>query len=428
VGISAVACVSLLGTPDRASAQTWHDGSFAETLHYFDCTIPPILEYMSSVYSGYLGPRNVGDIYYTHVVVTTVGGVCEQYDGNVDLEITLPANTNLAISAATPIACFGYSPNGSGGLNSFPITAAQGCPVYPVFPSSFGHGTYELNSTYPGSGPDSRDGWWTVPTGWYLEIQVPVVSTQPISGNSYVNAYVTDRTTYESAGASTGVTVNPTVAPTDLVFKNGFESGNTGAWSSAVTASANLTVRTDSAMRGSNYGLRVVGNGANPMYVVTDHPNNLNRYRGRFYFHPGNFDTGEALAHFRSVLFLGFTTSPAQRRIMSIELKRQGGLYYVRGSLRPDGGGLISTAFVPITGNTIHTIEFDFRRSTAPGANNGGLTFWVDGSSPLTLSGIDNDTAGFDFARLGLMSPKPGANGAYYLDEFESHTTNAIGP
>jgi len=428
-----LAPVILLGSAVESRAQQWNDGNFQETSHYFDCTIPPTPEYMTGVYSGFYGPRQVGDIYYTHVVLSTVGGVCESSDGYVAPEISLPPNTTLAISAATPIYCFGYPPGGG----SFQITAAQGCPVYPnvypvpttYFPAIPHRGAYGLASTITGTGPDSQDGWWALPTGAFLEIQVPVISSQPMSGTGYVTGYVTDKTTYAWTGSNEGVFVNPYNAPSDLIFKNGFESGNTSAWTSAVTASGSLTVRTDSAMRGSNYGLRVVANGVNPMYVVSDHPNNLNRYRGRFYFHPGNFDTGEASGHFRAVLFLGFNTTPTQRRIMSIELKRQAGLYYVRGSVRPDGGGLISTPFVPIAGNTIHTVEFDFRRSTAPGANNGSLTFWVDDtSSPLTLSGIDNDTAGFDFARLGLMSPKPGANGAYYLDEFESRTTTGMGP
>ena len=70
-----------------------------------------------------------------------------------------------------------------------------------------------------------------------------------------------------------------------------------------------------------------------------------------------------------------------------------------------------TTPFVTIPAGT-NTIEFDWRRSSAPGANNGTFALTVNGTPLTTLTGIDNDLTGIDAGRLGLLSVKTGANGS----------------
>ena len=63
------------------------------------------------------------------------------------------------------------------------------------------------------------------------------------------------------------------------------------------------------------------------------------------------------------------------------------------------------------------------------GANNGGLTFWIDGVQKANLTGNDNDTRRIDRVRLGATSGlDTGTRGTYYFDAFESRRQQYIGP
>src|SRR5438045_6807820 len=157
-GLTVLASVA----PARAgsqSARKYYDGNIAYTTHTFECTLTPYVEYMTGVYSGYYGTADVtwprvGDVYYVHVVLSTVGGVCLATDGYVEPELTLPPNTQLAVSAANPVYCWFQNPQGQVGQ----ISTADGCPTTPQYPSYSGHGTYSLYSTKAGVGPFSHYG------------------------------------------------------------------------------------------------------------------------------------------------------------------------------------------------------------------------------------------------------------------------------
>jgi hypothetical protein len=74
-----------------------------------------------------------------------------------------------------------------------------------------------------------------------------------------------------------------------------------------------------------------------------------------------------------------------------------------------------------------HSIEVDWRAST--GANNGGLTLWIDGTQQADLTGVDNDTRRIDRAMLGALAGiDGGTRGTYYFDAFESRRQTYIGP
>jgi hypothetical protein len=163
----------------------------------------------------------------------------------------------------------------------------------------------------------------------------------------------------------------------------------------------------------------------NGIFVQNDSPPNAGRYRMRFYVNPYNFDPGEAQNHRRARVFLAF--DEPSRRVMAIVLRRIGGTYAVSVRVRRDDDTQVDTSFYTLSAAP-HTIEVDWQRATAPGANNGSLRLWVDDSLRQTLTGIDNDLANIDFVRMGAMSVKPGAGGALLFDEMESRTTTAVGP
>lgn len=65
----------------------------------------------------------------------------------------------------------------------------------------------------------------------------------------------------------------------------------------------------------------------------------------------------------------------------------------------------------------------------AVGANNGGLTFWIDDVQQSNLTGVDNDTRRIDQVRLGAVSGvDDGTRGIYFFDAFEPRRSIYIGP
>jgi hypothetical protein len=79
--------------------------------------------------------------------------------------------------------------------------------------------------------------------------------------------------------------------------------------------------------------------------------------------------------------------------------------------------------------DTPHFVELDWGAATATGANNGGLTVWIDGIQQANLPGVDNDTRRIDRVRLGAVNGLySGTLGTYYFDAFESRRQTYIGP
>jgi hypothetical protein len=211
----------------------------------------------------------------------------------------------------------------------------------------------------------------------------------------------------------------------DLIFEDGFDSGDLTRWSSNATDGGDVSVSPAAAMAGTGFGLQAVVNDFNGIFVQDDTPAAENRYRARFYFDPNGFDPGEANAHFRTRVFIAFDGS--NQRIITIVLKRQGGAYSLEGRVRLNDGTRADTGFFGITDGP-HVVEFDWRRASAPAAGNGTFDFWLDNALMATLTGLDNDVSPIEFARMGAFSVKTGAGGTLFYDQFESRRQRLIGP
>jgi hypothetical protein len=104
-----------------------------------------------------------------------------------------------------------------------------------------------------------------------------------------------------------------------------------------------------------------------------------------------------------------------------MELRFQSTGYQVRALLLNDSKTIISTNWLPLS-DAPHALELDWRASTAAGANNGSLTFWIYGIQQADLTGVDQ-------VRLGAVSGVDnGTRGIYFFDAFESHRSTFIGP
>jgi hypothetical protein len=211
----------------------------------------------------------------------------------------------------------------------------------------------------------------------------------------------------------------------DLIFKDGFESGDLTHWSSAMTDGFDLVALGPAAMAGTVAGLGAFVNDTNSLFVQDDTPSAENRYRARFYFDTNGFDPGEAQSHFRTRIFIAFDGTGF--RVLTLVLKRQGGAYSIEGRVRLNDGTRADTGFFPITDGP-HFFEFDWQRSSAPGATDGSFTLRIDNAIVSTLSTLDNDALPVDFARMGAIAVKTGASGTLFYDQFESRRQRLIGP
>ena len=188
-----------------------------------------------------------------------------------------------------------------------------------------------------------------------------------------------------------------------------------------MTDNGDLNVSTLAALVGSR-GLRAVINNTASIYVTDDMPNAEVRYRARFYFDPNSITMANGNAHY---IFYGYTG--ASTDVLRIEIRRSSGTYQVRAALRNDKSSWSSTSWFTVN-DAPHYVEIDWRAATAAGANNGSLTFWIDGVQRANLTGVDNDTRRIDRIRLGAVSGlDSGTVGTYYFDAFESRRQTYIG-
>ena len=410
LGLALVVLAGLLGaTPASAgslSARNYYDGTIAWTSH-LEC-ITQMPEYITGSFVGYYGTSDVtwprvGDLYYVRLVLSVVGNECAGGIAPI-IEMLLPPNTQFAISGTDPVYCFYTSPT------NVTSQVTSGCP------QTYNVGAYGW-----------RFGWpYPLPYGSSLDIRFPVVSSQPLSGiagNHYVQAAMSP-----ILGAWAFPYQGVFVAPNDLIFRDGFESGSYGNWSPVNADLGDLSVQSWAAMRTTpGYGLVASVDDTAPLYVQNVSPNNQSRYRMRFYLHPYTFDPGESQGHLRTRVFFALDETPSPRRVMAIVLRRSLGQYSLAVRVRRDDNTQVDTAFHPISA-AAHSVEIDWARSTAAGANNGTLRLWIDDVLKQTLSGIDNDTAGIDTVRMGALSVKGGAGGALLFDEMESRSATAVGP
>ena len=111
-------------------------------------------------------PPAVNTVYYVRVRWQVTGNPCA--GARVAPELYLPAGTTLAISAVNPVRCYGRRSS-----TAPVIQETQACPQAPATGVQGGLGFYAVGQQSPS---------WPTPLGASWEIQVPVLSTSPLSG------------------------------------------------------------------------------------------------------------------------------------------------------------------------------------------------------------------------------------------------------
>jgi len=200
-------------------------------------------------------------------------------------------------------------------------------------------------------------------------------------------------------------------------------------------AANQLDVNGTAALEGSQ-GLEVIIDGADNLgdaYVVTSHPNLETSYNVKFLIDPSNL-TLAATDYF--VLGSIRKTNPPFRNFLLIFMRKSGNgeFWEIQTNVRDDGGNLqawqlpvkICGSAAAIPCNVVAPVEFEFqwRAASAPGANDGSLRVFKNGTVRKEFLNLDNDGQTIDEAYFGAIFMVNGDHGAaagsYYFDAFES--------
>ena len=224
------------------------------------------------------------------------------------------------------------------------------------------------------------------------------------------------RTPTRTATASS----TPTLTP-GLIFKSNFDLTGFTDWSSSATDSGDLSISSAAALVGSS-GMSALVDDRRAIYVSDTLPASESRYRARFYFDPNAF----TLSSTPITLFYGYSGSSTE--VVRIDLRYSGGNFQIQSGLRNDGNTWSFTSWKNIA-DSAHYVEIDWRSATSAGANDGGLTEWVDSVQSGSITGIDNDKRRIDMVRLGVLAGLTSSTrGTIFIDAFESRRSTYIGP
>jgi hypothetical protein len=273
-------------------------------------------------------------------------------------------------------------------------------------------------------GPTNTPTRTPTPTNTSTRTPTPTATSTNTAGPSPTPTRTSTPTFTPTPTNTAGPTSTPTNTPSgsDPIFADGFESGSFSAWTSSTIDLGDLSVSASAALTGSQ-GMQALMDDANAIYVTDDSPNAEPRYRARFYFDPNSIPMTSGDAHY---IFKGFVD--ASTEVLRVEFRQSSGAYQIRAALLDDGTTWTNTNWFTIS-DAPHSIELDWRAATAAGANNGGLTLWIDSVQQADLTGVDNDTRRVDRARLGALSGiDAGTRGTYYFDAFVSRRQTYIGP
>ena len=333
-----------------------------------------------------------------------------------------PTDTATPTQTLTPTPTFTPTDTGTPTLTptstSTPIdtaTPTQTSTPTPTFTATE-TGTPTLTSTSTSTPTD---------TGTPTQTSTPTLTSTPTETGTSTPTDTTTPTETATATRTQTATLTPTSSPTviaDLIFADGFEAGDLSAWPANTTDGGDLSVNPGAALIGG-YGLQAFIDDNNSIYVTNDSPNGEPRYRARFYFDPNSITMVNNDAHY---LFYGYSGSSAV--VLRVEFRLNKSRHQLRTAIRNDSNSWTNSSWFTIS-DAPHFIELDWRASTASGANNGGLTLWIDDVPRANLTGVDNDTRRIDRVQLGAVAGiDSGTRGTYYFDAFDSRRQIYIGP
>ncbi len=153
----------------------------------------------ASVYEDYNSPPPANQGYYVAIDVYGIGNACSGQA--VDIAVSLPANTQPNISAATPVHCIPLLTQNNQVVNGTPDTSS-GCPQSATAKPN---NTYEFTmGANTGFFATMFFPFWGIPIGSGVEMQIPVVSSAALPSASVTGVI-------QVADGNNNPTLHPTV-------------------------------------------------------------------------------------------------------------------------------------------------------------------------------------------------------------------------
>jgi hypothetical protein len=194
------------------------------------------------------------------------------------------------------------------------------------------------------------------------------------------------------------VTVNVT-ALSNTLLSDGFESGNTNAWSGQIGP---VAVTPGSALTGA-LGMQATAAGATPAYLVDTTPTNENAYHLQFQFRPDTLATGTGTVNLATGL------SSTGQELFVVQYRTSTGTAQVHLGVRRSTGVISYTPWVNL-GSGVQTLRVDWAAGTSTTHR---LTV---GTASQTLTGVNTGTVRLETLWLGLFGGGTGTTGAASFD------------
>lgn len=233
LGVLLMACALWLMTGSARAAASWQAGAFQEST-ITDCVSiidgdpfsEPGAAATAYVYEDYSNPPAAGQTYYLAETVVAVGDTCSGQAA--EISFTLPPDTSLSISPATPVSCYPLELTNSG-LSGGAADTSGACPQSPTAQDG---DTYYFDMA-ANTGFDGGTGFcpfWGIPEGAGVEINIPVVSSTALDTTATANAALADGND------------NPTLSPTVQVIVG--PAPTTGSTTTTHTPTSTTTTQT----------------------------------------------------------------------------------------------------------------------------------------------------------------------------------------
>jgi FtsP/CotA-like multicopper oxidase with cupredoxin domain len=327
--------------------------------------------------------------------------------GNWGAAVSAPLVVDRLPPVVSGVAAAPNPTNGPGGANtSFTLTASATDATTQVV------GAEWFDGADPGVGAGIAFPVTAAPTV-SLATVVNFVARGWTAGNHAVSVRARDAAGHWSAPAAVVVSVVlPNTLP-DAIFADGFEGGNTSAWSGGA-AGAGLAVNAGAALVG---GLGLAADlGAGASFVTDLTPAAERTYHARFWLDPNGAVTS-ATVPVDVLTALDAASAPVLRVQY---LHPVGGALQVR-LLATRAGGTTASRYFAIT-DAPHAVELAWASGTT-----GAVSLYTDGVLRQTLA-LDTSAGQVDAVRLGPAAGLGGASGTIFLDAFASTRTTVIGP
>ncbi len=352
------------------------------------------------------------------------------------LNATIPAATLAGLTAGTHTV-YVRARDAAGNWSALVSATLRIDRTPPTFssitlsPNSITAGTATVNLTVNGasdgtggSGVAGGEYWFgatniTAGTGTAFNSLTTSIATSSLTPGTYtVRVRIRDGAGNWSTGGNGVRTAALTVTgpPPDAIFSDGFEAGNTNAWSSRSTnTTSRLNVTNGAPTMIGTFRLQAQGNSNN--YVQFNFGTTANpatgTYDARFYFNPnGNTSTGQDIL--AAATSTGFGT-----QLLHVRYRGNTAPAQVQIQVASTANG----SWVNIT-NATHRLEVVWQ---AGSAGTGSLTLYVDGVSAQTIAHSNTGTVAA--VRLGSVT-SGGNNTLEYFDAFASKRSVSplIGP